>query len=168
VGRVTSADNALGFVLERMVGLKTMEVENQKLRPMHVLEWRPFLGSYKNHEHLWIIIDGEMYVGRYCKALHCRKTVKEGEGPLMHHTVLANVVVGNDGLLQTVVDKTVEPFEVEASHVAVVWQPEDVLEREPEGYVLYDQWQSDGAAETARRKEQEGGRKVRKRKGVPT
>jgi hypothetical protein len=122
----------------------------------------PFYGSDKNHDRLWVIIEGKE-VGCYCKAISYSKEQKDSS-VLPKFTVALASVKDVDGVLTTVIDTGREPIEVYATHVAAVWQPDDVKAREPRLYVKYKQGKEATAAKRRAEKHSQGQQVKRPRK----
>jgi hypothetical protein len=122
------------YDLYRIKGEKNLPAEDIKWELVHDGKMLvPFYGSEQNHDRLWVIIEGKE-AGRYCKAVSCPKERENSPSPVKFRVALVDVKVVN-GLLTTVVDAQREHIEVYPTHVAAIWQPEEVKKREPNVYV---------------------------------
>jgi hypothetical protein len=122
------------YHLYRIKGEKNLPAKDIKWEVVHdTKKLVPFYGSEQNHDWLWVIIEGKE-AGHYCKAVSCPK--ERGNSPsLVKFTVaLVDVKVVNS-LLTSVVDTQKEYIEVYPTHVAAIWQPEEVKKRELDVYV---------------------------------
>jgi hypothetical protein len=117
----------------------------------------PLYGSNKNHWRLWVIIEGEK-AGRYCKAVMCPKMGKNSSEPIQFTVVLADVKEV-DGLLTTVINEDEDHIQVYPTHVAAVWQPDDVKDREPNVYLKFIEARQATVAKR-RAKDREDGKRV--------
>jgi hypothetical protein len=122
------------YHLYRIKGEKNLPAEDIKWELVHDMKKLvPFYGSEQNHERLWVIIEGKE-AGHYCKAVSCPKERQNSPSPVKFRVALVDVKVVN-GVLTTVVDTQKEHIEVYPTHVAAIWQPEEVKKREPDVYV---------------------------------
>jgi hypothetical protein len=124
-----------GYELLRIKGTPTSDPVWELV--MNHKEFIPFYGSDKNHQRLWVIIEGKE-AGRYCKAVRCPKQTKDSTEPIKFTVALADVKE-IDGVSTTVIDADRVPVEVYSAHVAAIWQPDDVKNREPSVYVKHDE-----------------------------
>jgi hypothetical protein len=146
-----------------LLRVKGASKDNPQLEVVRNLkELVPFYGSDKNHDRLWIIIEGKE-VGRYCKAISCPKERKDSAASPRFTVALADVREV-DGVPTTVIDTDREPIKVYATHVAVVWQPDDVKAREPNVYVKYKEEREATAVKRRAEKQTQGPKLKRSRK----
>jgi hypothetical protein len=157
--------SSAGYILWHLKGNRDLPEDQLKWeRVGDVTKWVPAYGNEQNHDRLWVILEGKE-AGHYCKAVSCTKPRNNSSDEQKFVVALADVKV-IDGLTTTVINTEREHLEVYPTHVAAIWQPDEVKKREPDVYVKAKAGRDAKAAKRRVEKSANGERVKRSRKEI--